>query len=153
MEQGRAEAIIEKLFSVPKIKCEHGVHLSPGETLSWGCQQCYPNGHPEVTENPVLPRSSGDTMGRKESERELCGSCGNMRTYSGPACLRCLTPFPDDGHRGRGQVTANSRQVGACPECGSCVHYDTEKKSVWECSDCGEKFRAPKVTEASDGLE
>jgi DNA-directed RNA polymerase subunit M/transcription elongation factor TFIIS len=97
---------------------------------------------------PVLPRSSGDTLGRKDSGRETCRACGNLRTYFTTNCRNCGAQFPDDGLRSRNQATANNRQAGECPKCGSTIHYDTEKKSIWCCADCGEKYRAPKPTES-----
>jgi DNA-directed RNA polymerase subunit RPC12/RpoP len=92
----------------------------------------------------VLPRSSGDTLGRGDGAHATCIACGNLRTYFTANCRNCGAQFPDD-QRGRGQTTANRRQSGECPKCGSTVHYETDKKSVWQCCDCDEKFKAPKL--------
>lgn len=132
-------------------RCKHGVYLPPNDQesgLAWGCQLCYPAGHPETegAEAPVLPRSSGDTLCRRDDARETC-SCGNLRTYFTANCRHCGAAFPEDSLRGREQGTANRRQAGSCPECGSTVHYETDKKSVWQCADCDTKFKAPKITE------
>jgi len=128
-----------------KNKCGHGCYVSPGDTLSWGCQQCYPTGHPDATATPVLPRSSGDTLGRENGERATCIACGCLRTYFTANCRNCGVQFPDDDACGHGQTTANRRQTGECPKCGSAVHYETDKISIWCCADCGEKYRAPKL--------
>ncbi len=107
---------------------------------SWGCNACYPDGRPE-TETPVLPRSSGDTLGR-DNARETC-KCGNLRTYFSPTCRHCGTPFPDVDAKSVTTQQNTRANVGACPACRSTIHYETKKVSEWECADCGTKYRAP----------
>ena len=131
-------------------KCFHGVYWPAADKVNLGCQLCNPDGMPTGAD-PILPRSSSDTLGRDET-RECCTHCGNIRTYFTPNCRHCGGAFPEDDSRGHKQVTANRRQAGACPECFSTIHYETNKKSIWECSDCGHKFRAPKFVER-DGTD
>ena len=66
-----------------------------------------------------------------------------LMTYT-QCCRNCGQPFPEDDSRGREQGTANRHQPGACPECSCCVHYETEKKSIWQCADCATLYKAPK---------
>ena len=135
---------MEQVSSIQR--CVHGIYMSAADAASgksWGCDSCWPDGRPE-TATPVLPRSSGDTLGRDEGERVKCHACGNLRTYFAKQCRVCGADFPDDDLRGRGQMTANRRQVGECSQCGSAVHYETEKKSVWQCADCMTLFKAPR---------
>lgn len=121
-------------------KCEHGCYWPSADPVNLGCQLCNPDGL-GVGENPILPRSSGDPLGRND-EHETCKGCGNLRTYFSKQCRHCGAAFPDDDIRSRGQETANRRQIGSCPACGSSVHYETNKKSVWQCADCGTKYPA-----------
>jgi len=128
-------------------RCQHGIFISDADLESgknWGCNACWPDGRP-VTEAPVLPRSSSDTLGRENGERATCVACGCLRTYFTANCRNCGVQFPDDDACGHGQTTANRRQTGECPKCGSAVHYETDKISIWCCADCGEKYRAPKL--------
>lgn len=133
------------------MKCEHGVYIPKADESTgkaWHCQQCYPEGHPEEAQTPVmLPRSSSDSGG--SSEKKTCAKCGNLRTYFTNNCRKCGAEFPEEDLRGRSDARANRRQQGACPGCGSTIHYDTKRKSFWECADCGEEFRAPKLKEAA----
>jgi hypothetical protein len=122
-------------------KCQHAVYWPAADEINMGCQQCNPAGLGAGKE-PMLPKSSGDALMRGEA-RETCVGCGNLRTYFAPECRHCGKPFPEDSSRGVG--LANLHQSGSCPECGSAVHYETEKKSVWLCADCGAKFKAPKL--------
>lgn len=57
------------------------------------------------------------------------------------ACPACDAAYPVDKAT-REQTIANAHQQGACPECGSTVHY--ERGARWECSECGNDFAAPK---------
>lgn len=123
-------------------KCDHGVYWPAADAIALACQLCNPDGMP-TGQDPILPRSSGDTLGRDET-RECCTHCGNIRTYFAPNCRHCGLPFPEDDSRGHAQGTANRRQPGACPECSGCVHYETEKKSIWQCADCATLYKAPK---------
>ena len=122
-------------------KCSHDVYWPSGDEINLGCQLCNPDGL-GAGATPVLPRSSSDTLGRDDA-RETC-VCGNLRTYFTNNCRHCGAAFPETDLRGQSDVTANRRQSGACTECGSTIHYETKKKSVWECADCGTQFRAPK---------
>jgi hypothetical protein len=122
-------------------KCQHSVYWPASDEVNLGCQQCNPNGL-GAGEAPVLPRSSSDTLGRSDA-RENC-ECGNLRTYFTNNCRHCGKSFPEAELRGQSNLTANRRQTGACPECCSTIHYETNKKGTWECSDCGTKFKAPK---------
>lgn len=126
-------------------KCSHSVYWPAADEIALACQLCNPDGMP-AGQDPILPRSSSDSLGR-DVTRECCVHCGNIRTYFAPNCRNCGLPFPDDDSRGQGQETANRHRGGDCSECGSTIHYETNKKSVWECSDCGHKFRAPKLVE------
>ena len=125
-------------------KCSHSVYWPAADDTALGCQSCNPDGMPSGA-TPVLPRSSGDTLGRENGERATCVACGCLRTYFTANCRNCGVQFPDDDARGHGQTTANRRQTGECPKCGSAVHYETDKISIWCCADCGEKYRAPKL--------
>jgi len=130
-------------------KCKHDVYLSPSDQdsgLAWGCQQCYPNGHPEVKIEPILPRSSCAVIMQGMVTLTNCTSCGNVRTYYSPTCRVCGMTFPEAELRGR-EGTSNRKQIGVCPDCASTVHYEVPGKKLWECCDCGKKFRAPKVDE------
>ena len=124
-------------------KCSHGVYWPATDEINLGCQYCNPDGL-GVGECPVLPRSSSDSLGRFDAH-DTCMACGNMRTYFSQQCRHCGAAFPDDDARGRGQETANRKQLGACTSCGSTVHYETSKKGEWECSDCGVKYKAPRL--------
>jgi predicted RNA-binding Zn-ribbon protein involved in translation (DUF1610 family) len=129
-------------------KCSHGVYWPAADPINLGCQACNPDGL-GGGDVPVLPRSSSDTLGRHD-EHETCHGCGNIRTYFSQQCRHCGAAFPDDGARSRGQETANRLQLGACPECGSTVHYETKKKSEWECADCGKKYKALKLKDTEE---
>lgn len=125
-------------------RCEHGLYVPPGDTKSWGCAQCYPDGH-GTGPTPILPRSSADTLNAdRTAKMDTCNNCGGLRTFSSTACRACGTPFPTDNSLGRAQGSANVHAAGVCPKCGSTVHYETKKASQWECSDCGKLFPAPK---------
>ena len=124
-------------------KCSHGVYWPAADEINLGCQTCNPDGL-GAGECPILPRSSSDVLVRYDAH-ETCKSCGGLRTYFSQQCMHCGAAFPDDDVRSRGQETANRRQIGACPECGSTVHYETKKKSEWECSDCRAKYKAPRL--------
>ncbi len=78
-----------------------------------------------------------------------CTKCGNVRTYCTPNCRVCGTPFPEVDFNSQ-DGPSNRKQLGACPECGSNVHYETNKLSEWECSECGKKFRAPKTNDEDE---
>ncbi len=124
-------------------RCEHGLYVSPGESKSWGCAQCYPDGH-FAGPTPILPRSSGDPLNADRTDKmENCNNCGGIRTYSSTACRACGTPFPIDNSQGRVQASANVHAAGTCPKCGSAVHYETKKKSRWRCVDCDTIYPAP----------
>ncbi len=127
--------------------CEYGVYIGCNDTLALACQLCNPDGL-GAGATPVLPRSSSDTLGRDDA-RENC-ICGNLRTYFTNNCRHCGAAFPETDLRGQSDVTANRRQSGACTECGSTIHYETKKKSMWECADCGTQFRAPKKMQGGE---
>ena len=125
-------------------KCEHGIYMSGADAAigkSWGCCQCFPDGHPETVETPVLPRSSADVLTR-DNARETC-VCGNLRTYFAKECRHCGAPFPDVDSRAVTSQSNTRVNAGACPACRSTIHYETNKVSEWECSDCGTKYKAP----------
>ena len=129
---------------VPINKCSHGVYLPAGDQINLGCQQCNPDGLGGERE-VVLPRTSDtDVNFVRHVQREVCSNCGNVRTYSSDACRVCFRPFPALDTSGRLQPTANERERGRCPKCGSVIHYETKRRSVWECADCGTKFPAVK---------
>ena len=126
-------------------RCEHGIYISDADLpsgKSWGCNFCYPEGHPETTQAPILPESSGDPLGRDRS-RKMCAKCGNMRTYYDKACVECGEPFPEEELRGKRSASGGKRLPGCCKECGSTIHYETKKKSIWCCADCGSEYKAP----------
>lgn len=129
-------------------KCPHEVYWPAKDSVNLGCQQCNPDGL-GVGSTPVLPRSSGDTLGRREEPKTNCVKCGNIRTYCTPNCRHCGTPFPEADLRGIVNPS-NIKQAGTCPACGSAIHYDVldkagkVKKSEWQCADCDEKYPAPK---------
>jgi ribosomal protein L37AE/L43A len=124
-------------------KCAHGIYMSGADEAigkSWGCDACYPDGRPD-TESPVLPRSSGDALGR-DSARETC-KCGNLRTYFSKECRHCGALFSDVDSRSITSQQNTRTNAGACPACRSTIHYETSKVSIWECADCGTKYKAP----------
>lgn len=128
-------------------KCEHGCYWPKNDPVNLGCQQCNPDGLGSGS-SPVLPRSSGDVLGRRDEVKTNCTKCGNIRTYSSPTCRLCGTLFPEADLRGVINP-ANIKQVGNCPDCGSAVHYDVltkagaVKKSEWQCADCDTIYPAP----------
>jgi len=126
-------------------KCEHGVYWPAADAINLGCQVCNPDGLPDGPV-PVLPRSASDVLAQKTIPASNCVKCGNVRTYSMPNCRVCSTPFTETDLRGY-DSPSNKKQPGMCPECSSTVHYETVKKSIWECSECGTKFKAPKEAE------
>lgn len=136
----------ESRKSVAVSKCVHGIYLTPGDTKSWGCVQCYPNGH-EGAETPVFPESSGDPLGRDDA-RTYC-TCGALRLYYTPTCLHCGAAFPEKELRGQ-RLACNRRVEGICPACGSTIHYETKKKSRWQCADCDTEYSAPRLKGGED---
>ena len=130
-------------------RCVHGVYLSVSDSLSglaWGCQQCFPAGHPESGSEPVLPRSN-EGLNRRD-KKENCKQCGNIRTYFSPNCRHCGAVFPEVELRGIVNPS-NITQLGACPNCHSSVHYEVVVhgrvlKSKWQCAECDEIYNAPK---------
>lgn len=132
-------------------KCEHGQYIPEGSTLAEYCGFCNPSGPASGGPTPVLPRSSGDPLNVGHTDaRGKCTECGCIRVYSMKECPACDTPYPVD-KAAREQTIANAKQSGACPECGSTVHYET--KNGWECSDCGKPFTAPKRVQEQELLE
>lgn len=127
------------------MKCEHGVYLPAADAASgksWGCSQCWPDGHPETTQVPIMPRSSADALGR-DSARETCSACGNIRTYFSKNCRRCSALFPEvESHSITTQQNTRT-STGACPNCRSTIHYETNKVSKWICADCDTEYTAP----------
>lgn len=123
------------------VRCEHDVYLSPSDVASgksWGCQQCYPEGHPETSQEPILSRNSIET---KQLASTDCTRCGCVRTYSSPNCRSCGQPFPELVY----DDSSNARNnPGACPVCGSTSHYETKRRSFWQCVECLKEYRAPK---------
>lgn len=130
-------------------KCPHDVYWPANDPVNLGCQQCNPDGLGNDGSVPILPRSSGDTLGRRDDKRECC-PCGNVRTYSGPNCRACNKPFPESDLRGRAMAAANQLQAGTCPQCGSAVHFETKKKNTWQCADCNTEYNAPKHVVGED---
>ena len=130
-------------------RCPHDIYMPDADAptgKSWGCTACFPDGHPETTRVPVLPRSSADVLGR-DNVRENCSNCGNLRTYFAPNCRHCGALFPDVDVRSVTTQQHTRLSPGACPECRSAIHYETDKKSVWLCADCGTEYKAPKLKE------
>lgn len=125
-------------------KCSHGIYWPSKDPIAFGCQQCNPDGMGDGA-IPVLPRSSGDPLESHVVSHadDYCTQCGNVRTYSSPDCRVCGKMFPVVELRGQTSAS-NNRQSGQCPKCNSAVHFETDKPSVWECSDCGEHYKAPK---------
>ncbi len=42
------------------------------------------------------------------------------------------------------QANLHNTDTSRCPECGSGVHYESEKsKRVWICADCSHEYRRP----------
>lgn len=122
-------------------KCNHGVYIPEGETISLYCSICNPNGIPDGPV-PMLPRSAGDlSNSSKTGGREYCPKCECPRTYSKPICRVCSYMWPIE-ETGRHQGGANARPEGACPHCGSLIHFETKKKSVWLCADCDKEYKA-----------
>jgi ribosomal protein L37AE/L43A len=132
----------DKFLGEPKLaKCEHGSYIPAGEIKAVYCPLCNPDGVPEGPV-PVLPRSSGDPLRvTRPDELALC-QCSGMKLSSLPECPVCGLPF--ESSKGREQLSANVSPSGACPTCGSTVHYVSKKKRVWECADCGTEYPAPK---------
>lgn len=72
-----------------------------------------------------------------------------------PACELCTPERPSNGRdyakfrmpaRGalneRQNIRANEHNPGACDVCGSLIHFETDNPRIWECADCGAKFKA-----------
>ena len=89
----------------------------------------------------------------KTEGREFCPRCGCLRTYSSDSlhpvdtCRPCGFKFPPKAPRNQGEANSRSgytghQLVGACPECGSLIHYETKNKRKWECADCGKVYPA-----------
>ena len=139
-------------------RCEHGIYLSEADVpsgRSWGCSSCFPDGHPEATQVPVLPRSAADSLMQKIVLPANCTKCGNVRTYCTPNCRVCGTLFPEVDFNSQGGPS-NKKQPGSCPECGSNVHFEVRdnlgrvSKTKWECSECCTKFHAPKMNDEDE---
>lgn len=125
------------------MKCVHGSYIPAGETIAIYCKLCWPDA--VVGPTPILPRSSADPLSsNKTDDAEFCADCGCLRTYFSTACRGCGAAFPLSDSKGRVQGTANLHQAGSCPACSSTIHYVTDKKGRWECSECGTTYPAPK---------
>ena len=127
------------------MKCQHGVYIPEGEAVALYCAICNPDGVPDGP-IPILPRSAADLFNMNKTEgREYCPRCECLRTYSQDAshpvdtCRVCGFKYPPKASRN--QSEANAHPTGSCPECGSLVHYEVNKKT-WECADCGKKYPA-----------
>ena len=129
-------------------KCAHSVYWPANDPVNLGCQICNPAGLGE-SPAPIMPRSSSDALTQKMVAVTNCKGCGNVRTYCTDSCRVCGTPFPAADLRGH-DGPSNKKQAGGCSACGSTIHYETDKKNLWECAECGETYRAPK---AGDDVE
>ena len=126
-------------------RCEHGVYLPEGQTKAWGCQGCYPEGHPEVDgQKLVLPRSVNFSA---DIDINRCPKCsGPLLSSFGTAnvgrCVSCNEDFVIETRNP--SARANTKQAGSCPECGSNIHYETSDKKFWTCADCANEYAAPR---------
>lgn len=128
------------------LRCPHGIYMSAVDAAiskSWGCDQCYPDGHPlDGDKSPIMPRSSADVLSR-ENARTNCVKCLNIRTYFSPTCRHCGTSFPEVEARSVTSQQNTRANAGACPSCRSTIHYETKKVSKWLCADCDTEYTAP----------
>lgn len=127
-------------------RCAHGLYIPEKDRptgKSWGCQQCYPDGHPEATAVPVLPNVTNRPLAfRRSGEVETCASCGNVRTFFSDECRVCRAKFPEQPFDDSDPLSGGRHLISGCPSCGSNVHYEGKRKSVWVCADCGAEYRA-----------
>jgi hypothetical protein len=126
--------------AIPPARCQHGVYIVPGDSKAQYCTLCNPEGNTGPV--PILPKSSSDPLKHESESIEFCPGCGNVRLSSSDCCNVCGYTYEEIGI-GRYQSTANSKQPGICPECGSAVHYEF-KPGVWECADCGKMYPSRK---------
>ena len=126
-------------------KCEHGVYWPAGDPVNLGCQACNPAGLGEELA-PVVLRTEPEAVAASTN----CTRCGNVRTYSSPNCRVCGQQFPERVYE---NCHSNVTEPGACPFCGCASHFETTKKSTWQCTDCLKEFRAPKTEETDDHAE
>lgn len=129
-------------------KCKHGVYDPHGDGAY--CQFCNPatnevseipketpmfnrRGSLNMTETGRLPKcpycaAQGITSILAVSNGGICAVCHNEFTILAPHNLR-----------------ANNKQPGLCPQCGSGVHFEKDRKT-WKCADCDAEYKAPKRT-------
>ena len=125
-------------------KCEHGVYWPVADPINLGCQMCNPDGLLLDGPAPVLPRGTAETPHAVSTN---CTGCGNVRTYSSPTCRVCGKLFPEVVYA----ENTGKKSVGACPACACPVHYETNRKTIWQCAECLKEYRAPKSTDDDGG--
>lgn len=125
-------------------KCEHGVYWPVADPINLGCQQCNPTGY--LNEGPALVVAESAPVVVSTN----CTRCGNVRTYSSPNCRVCGQQFPERVYE---NYQSTMTEPGTCPFCGCASHFETTKKSMWQCTDCLKEFRAPKTEETDDNAE
>lgn len=120
-------------------RCDHGVYLPEGETKAWGCQSCYPQGHPETTKAPKFNRRSALDI-TSSGKLPKCPKCNVPISVALGGCPDCGIAIENDGDQ---NLRANNKQQGICPSCSSGIHFETASGKKWECADCGEIYDAP----------
>lgn len=102
-------------------KCQHGVYWPDGHTVALCCQACNP---PKV-------------LTREEEKRAA--------TFQFPQASNDLLNVNDRLH-----ANNSDPDLGACPKCGSRLHFAFRKK--YECADCGTFFKAPRAHAAKQKI-
>lgn len=126
-------------------RCSHGVYLPEGETLAWGCQSCYPNGHPEEDSQQPIFNHRGALKLTGTGKLPKCPTCNVPVPVSDKGvCAICSTPFEINEAT---HLRANAKQPGICPGCGSGIHFETGNAKVWKCADCEQEYPAARTTE------
>lgn len=121
-------------------KCVHGVYDPHGDGAY--CQSCNPAGNPDIQAAPTFNRR-GSLALTTTGKLPKCPTCqGNsiLTVSNGGKCTICKTEFDLTAPT---NLRANNRQPGVCPECGSGVHFEVDRKT-WKCADCDTQYKAPK---------
>lgn len=72
-----------------------------------------------------------------------CQGTSILAVSNGGKCVICHSEFEIIAPT---NLRANNKQPGVCPNCGSGVHYEVDRKT-WKCADCDTKYKAPKRVE------
>lgn len=124
----------------PIKRCKHGVYDPHGTGVY--CGICNPLLHELVSQAPKFNRRGAMTL-TETGKLPKCPDCGSILTVSGGGvCKHCGKEYEIQAPQ---NLRANNTQPGICPDCGSGVHYTTDKARVWICADCGKDYDAPRT--------